>query len=141
MTRGIKREVDEFVKWAERLTAPYPKTIKNPDGSKGETINQLYEVGLRPIQLWEMSFPEGSMSNILKTIKFDGGFYPDTLKFRMMRNALKKALGLDDVPELDKDAPKIPFNQECLKWVSVIPLGVRRDKLDHDFGAYWAEFM
>jgi hypothetical protein len=121
MTQGIKRDVDELVKWLETRACQMP--IKN----KGKKEFLLIDMQLRPIQLWSMAIPKEARDIFLNTMTWTGG---DNLKAKMLRRILKdKKIDLD---KIDKSR-KFPMPSDL--WVSSYLIGERED----NFGAISAD--
>jgi len=88
------------------------------------------QLGVRPIQLWEMVLPEDQMPTLLRTLwdappSYDGGF-----KIKALASSMRKILGAKKIPEIDysKVMPRIVRNYN----VGKIPIGVKYDKFDEE---------
>ena len=127
LTRGIKQDVDLFVKFLETRTLRMP--FKDKDGKDGVIPIQG---ALRPIQLWEYVFPENEKDVVLSTLRFDEPIVPDTLKMKAGVKSLRMALGAKKIPDFKKTSKM--FMPDNL-WVSIVPIGVKYDKLNHTFKA------
>ena len=120
MTRGIKHSVDQFITELQGKYLPF-KWRKD-----GDTKLEDYHVQLavRPIQLWELVFPEECKDIILSTCL--GGAdraglqHPKHAKYIW---ALRKALGVDPIPEYDK-TKMMPITRPQAE---VIGIGIKKD--------------
>ena len=119
MTRGIKPEVDRFVN--DMLAQYLP--FKIPKGKrKGEYIVQL---AMRPIQLWEVVFPEDQLQTVLRTVF---KVSPDERKeLKMPMAAMRKVLKLDKIPPIDE---KVRGRFVYTDNIGLYPVGIRNDKYD-----------
>ena len=113
ITRGIESEVR---KWREHMSSQYL--------TWGKTGVQL---AVRPIQLWELVFPEEHLPVILKTLNWQGkdARKDINLPLAVMRTALK----LKKIPNIDiTDAGMLPIPQSITDFTAPIPIGIREDK-------------
>ena len=66
LTRGIKHEVDQFITELQGKYLPFKwRDLNNKDNQLQDTMVQL---GVRPIQLWELVYPEESRDVIMTTL-------------------------------------------------------------------------
>lgn len=131
LTRGHIREVEEYIKFLQ--TIPFNFPIKNEvDGS---IQNTTLWAGVRPIQLWEIVFPEKTNLNGIETDSLD--FLMNTLSLSKEHSQdmnrpflnkyawlLRKMLKLHPIPDI-KPTLKYPFP---LKYVQTIPIGWKEDE-------------
>jgi hypothetical protein len=121
LTRGIKGEVEDFIKHME--TRYFPLDFIDNEGKPQKTMIQG---ALRPIQLWEYVAPETSKDLICSTLKFDEQAYKG-IKNDAMLLALRKVLGAKK-PKFNK------LNERFLlpnyKNIHLAPIGIREDKLN-----------
>jgi len=69
ITRGIKNSVDQFITELQGKYLPYKWREKNEDAMK----DCMLQVSVRPIQLWEIAFPEEHKDLMLTTILGEKG--------------------------------------------------------------------
>jgi intein/homing endonuclease len=126
MTRGIKHDVDRFI---SELSAKYLPWKVYKDGTANiKAGDYVTQVQVRPIQLWEIVFPEESKDLVLNTL-FKQGDTHETQhkKHRKFIFALRKILGVEPLPEQkDRDFSKgvIPLYQGA---VELIGVGIKSD--------------
>jgi len=90
-------------------------------------------MGVRPIQLWELAFPEPELHNVLKTI-FPAGL-PDMSKESLGRKlkmgVMKKLLCDTPLPEkIDAAAqPRAMYNND---FIAKYPIGLKKDNFLED---------
>src|SRR3990167_10222030 len=95
-TRGQKQLVENFMSNLSAMSLPY----KASPHDKGNS--SFLQLGVRPLQLWEIAFPEDQLDVVLTTL--------DGSEFRTNDNRwlpvfigyilkLKSLLGLKDVPK------------------------------------------
>lgn len=131
LTRGIKKDVDELVKFLETrsLALPY---VDEEGNKKVMPVQSM----LQPIQLWSFVFPENHKDEVLNSLKFDKGNrerWIQNPKSKIMVEGLRLALGADKIPEFKRD--KFLFlPQDSLKNISIIPIGVKYDAVNTDLG-------
>ena len=66
LTRGIKHEVDQFITELQGKYLPFKwRNVNDKDSKIQDTMVQL---GVRPIQLWELVYPEESRDVIMMTL-------------------------------------------------------------------------
>lgn len=123
MTRGAKQWSDEFITELQGKYLPFrwraPQTK--------ELIDTNVQLSVRPIQLYEIVFPEEHKDIILNTILDDY----DTVKSRFTQHkfhnkviwAIRKALHIDPIPEYKRDI-KFPV---CKNNIEVVGIGVKKD--------------
>lgn len=102
LTRGQKDLVDNYI---NDLQAQHFSYKPNPHTAPG-----YLQLGVRPVQLWEITFPREHLNEVLATIQ------PSTLKARDEKGlrkvfawaiSLKKYLGLKPIPVLKtQDTPE-----------------------------------
>lgn len=118
VARGI---LDRLKRWENDISAIYyPYEYK-----KGAPLGKL-QLSIRPIQLYEVVFPESCKSEVLSTI------YPswneDNIKFKAMQLMLRKIVGGEEI-----DMTNIQPNDKLYRdFVGVIPISIRKDKYDKD---------
>ena len=112
MTRGIKHEVDRFINDLQAQYYPYRV------GKKKHYV----QLGVRPIQLWEIVTPKESMPEVMATIGIDG---KNKYRFSPQRTMLRKLLHCKKLPKLDpKTLKRIVYKDN----VGVYPIGVKADE-------------
>jgi len=60
ITRGVKKDVDEFIRQLQGKWLTYRNNKNSPK-------NQMIQLGVRPIQLWEIVFPKEHKDVVLTT--------------------------------------------------------------------------
>ena len=120
-TRGQKNLVDELI---NDLQAQYCLYKANPHAPQPD----LLQLGVRPLQVWELAFPRDALGLVLTTLNgseftsSDGREIPNLLSYVLK---LKLLAGLKDIPkEYDKTKKfivrKSPF-------VDIKLLGIKED--------------
>lgn len=122
VARGI---ADRINRWENDLLARYTDYI--PEAGKigpAGTLGKL-QLGVRPIRLYEIAFPEGYLDNVLKLIRPDWD-YGGKLDFCAM--VLRKMLKLEKIPKYDANAPVggTFFHRDH---VAVTGIGIKRDNI------------
>jgi len=116
VTRGIKHDVDRFINDMQAMYLPY----KVPKGKvKG---NYHVQLAMRPVQLWEVVFPEPALQTVLNTIWYEQ--QNERKAFKMPFGMMRKALKLEKVPAIDS---KIPGRIVYKNNVSAYAIGVKKD--------------
>lgn len=117
MTRGIKHEVDRTI---IDLQGKY-----FPMKYKGQNIG--VQLGVRPIQLWELVLPEDQLPVLQNTLWRTGE--PDVKRFSKQLTAMRLGLGASKMPKLD---PK-KGRQPCyVKDIAIYPIGIKKDAYNED---------
>ena len=126
ITRGIKQDVDRFI---SELSAKYlPFKFFKPNGKGGfsnETQECAVQVGVRPVQFWEIAYPEPFRDQMLNTI-FSGQVKPTQHKrHNKFLWWIRKILGIKKLGEWNKTAPVIPLFRGAVEFVQV---GEKKDR-------------
>ena len=109
-TRGHKQFVEKLI---SDLQAQYlPLKLRG--------VMQNVELGVRPIQLWELFFAEDQLPRVLATLEpQERGASKTGLAF------LRKALKAKKIPkDIDKNVVKLPVGKQN---VQIVPIGIRED--------------
>lgn len=124
-TRGIKKDVDNVVKFLE--THPFPMSYKDAKGKKGMVPIQGM---LQPIQLWSYVFPEDAKDAVLRSLLKRQWIYPEDAKVRACITGVRKIMGAEKIPDFDLEGTKMFLPPESMKNISIVPIGVKYDTLD-----------
>lgn len=121
-TRGIKHEVDQFITELQGKYLPF----KFRDASKGEKEpHDVYlQMSVRPIQLWELCFPEDQKDVVLNTIFGKDRGEPYHKKHKKYVKILQKVLGVDALPEYSTEQI-MPIRKQG---IDITAIGVKKDK-------------
>lgn len=106
-------QLDKLERWKNDLSAryyPYRHTsnLKDPPGR--------LQLGVRPIELLEITFPSECLDEVLSTV------FPKTGRLNKIRFFFKKILGLEDIPEFK------PNGEIFAPYVDVQGIGLKKDK-------------
>jgi len=102
---------------------PDGKAVKDARG-----MDAYVELAVRPVQLWELVFPESALGLVMKTVKPNYGLDKDTLG-GLKKSVLRKALGAEPIPkDLDMSTTMI-VNKDN---VHIEPIGIRKDTWNKD---------
>src|SRR3990167_7159164 len=109
LCRGIKHQFDRFI---NELSAKYlPYEIKE-DGTAGlKKGKYVAQVHVRPIQLFEVVFPEECKDLMLNTLLNGGNGETQHKKHQKFIFMLRKILGVEKIPEYDKTVGIIPVER------------------------------
>jgi len=116
MTRGIKKEVDDFINQLQGKYLPFQVKEGAAGLPKGD-----YQLQMRvaPVQLWDISFPEQHRDLVLTTIFGKTGKgkpinrFMDKLVF-----GLRKMLKLKPIPEYDT-THEMPINKTAIEMIGI----------------------
>lgn len=97
MTRGIKHEVDRFIN--ELSTRYLPMKNMYDCATKKMHKDMNIQMRVSPIQLWDISFPEENLDAVLTTCLAGDKGKPIHGRNKKYIWALKKAMGLKDIPQ------------------------------------------
>lgn len=133
---GMKRYVDEIIKYLETRMLLWDFERVKPKKGEDKHFQQLMECQLRTGigGTWEFIFPETSKDIVLTGLKFappDKSVKKSSIvyKERLKIAALRKALKLEKIPEIDTTKGKMALNEDSLRFVRIIPIGVRYDEV------------
>lgn len=112
LTRGVKHDVDRFIDEIRCKYVPF----------KYKGADHCIQVGVRPIQLWEVVFPEEHLQVMMATM--GGELKTQHKKHEKFLFALRKILGVEPMPEFVKGTPAMPcYNAN----VEVSGIGIKKD--------------
>lgn len=122
ITRGKKRHVRNFIDDIEENFLPfYPK---NEEGVKKKLMTQIVA---RPVELWELVYPEGSDNKVMKLLGAEG--YQQHNFRKIIKDFLMRLIGLkkskDPQPDITNVVPPIQRG-----FVGVHILGNKKDAKD-----------
>lgn len=126
IARGIK---DDLMRWENDILAQYvPYRFKGADGkmTTGKT-----RIAVRPVQLYEIVFPEPALNRVLNIVKPTITEYGGKYKiFYKMIGALRSFLGLKKInPWTLEDNGNFFVSN---KWVGVHGIGLKKDAYNKD---------
>ena len=124
LTRGIKKDVDEVVKFLE--TRALPMNYLDKEGKK----KVLYmQANLQPIQLWSYVFPETEKDSVFTGLYKNAWNGEGRIGGQAAIAMLRKALGARKMPEFKTDK-SIFLPEQSMRNVAITPIGVKDDALD-----------
>ena len=115
VTRGIKHESDRFINDLQAQYFPYAK-------------DKVVQLGVKPMQLWELVLPEDSLPTLLKTLGWEGQTAQPS--FSNVWTLLRKALKAKKIPKMD--LKKVPGRIVYRNNIGIYPIGIKEDKLWDD---------
>jgi len=118
IARGISTRLSE---WVAGLQTIYLNHKKEPDEEAG-----LVQLAVRPIQLYEIVFPENYKDYVIQTIYPKGWGANPAVKLCV--NSLYKALGCKKKVILP---PEPSLFSRIHNAIDVVPIGIRPDKYRH----------
>ena len=114
--------VDWINRWESDLLARYlPHTFKHPDTGKIET--GALQLGVRPIRLYDITFPEGEYDRVMSMI-----FPTNKEKPGALQLMLRKILGVKKAKPWKLDKKNVVFKRN----VTVDVIGIKEDKHDKE---------
>lgn len=133
ITRGHKLFVDEFITQMQGKYLPYKWKKKQPDGTE-KVEDTMLQVAVRPIQLWEIAFPQEHLDTMMATIfrnEYTAGAYSYPKEFmKLTRFGMRKALKAKPLPKKWDSSKWLPVLREN---VSILGIGIKED-VPHEFG-------
>ena len=130
MTRGIKQNVDHYIADLQM------RLLKHKIIHKGKKVDARVQLGVRPIQLWEVVFPEDELQEVLAMTLGESSNAPgynntDMIVENWRNSIIRKALMCKPLPKNFPISSKDPFLKACPVFrdsVSVHPIGIKEDK-------------
>jgi len=124
MARGI---VDQLNRWENNLLAvKFPYTVGHQHGEMGpKDIVGMYQLGVRPVRMYEIAFPEPQLNTVLNLINPTKSWNPSYDKYLW---AMQKALGLNKIPDIIVDDKLAAFQ---MKWVDATGIGIKKDNYEN----------
>ena len=129
ITRGIKHLVDDFITQLQGKFFPFK--YRNPETKQLETF--ALRVSVRPIQLWEIVYPEEANDTMLSTLLQNTKGEPQHKKHSKFVYALRKMLGIEPIPEYKKVAP-FPLIRDHVETTAI---GIKKDYWTDKDGKQW----
>jgi len=123
ITRGIKHDVDRFVK---EMTSKYlPYTWRDPKTKKLE--KGVVQVAMRPVQFWEVVFPKEHRDVILNTLwpqtrkEVCKGHFGNiaTQKFKWILARIRKLIGIKEIDPNYKNVPCLALWKNNIEFIGV----------------------
>lgn len=115
-TRGIKHDVDRFIGLLQGVWLPF----------QYQDRTMSLQVGVRPVQLWELAFPKEHLQLMLRTLWDEE--ITRRAGFKTPLALLRKALKLKKIPDIDKSIQpplKMPIYKQN---VGIHPIGLHEDE-------------
>ena len=124
MTRGIKKDSDQFITELQGKYLPF----KFPDPKNPKELMPCnLQLGVRPIRLYEVVFPEDSKDIVLSTILGTEGVWKDGKsqhkKHQKWIWSIRKILGCEPIPKYKTDLV-LPISKQN---VEVVGIGIKKD--------------
>jgi len=136
--------IDKLSRWENDLSSKYfPYLVdagrKSSDG-KGWLVPptwSMVQLAVRPIQLYELVFPEPCLNDVLKVVQPYGGYGISPKFKKFFRNVLKMGkIDLKDIPKVEPDKGFLnadgsytpPKNYMFDTFVDVLGIGLKEDK-------------
>ena len=117
LSRGVKDVVDRYI---NDLQAVYFRWSRDKPGGDGE----LLQLQVRPIQLWEIVFPEANAEQAMRLMCPRHGWDE---RCKSLAAIVRKTLKTAKMPEKYNFPKGTPRGIPSSKWVSVIPIGMKKD--------------
>lgn len=127
ITRGIKKEVDDFITQLQGKYLPFKFRQKKEDPMQDATV----QLAVRPIQLWELAYPKECNDLVCATVlgtdyKLSGNDGKKTVKHKFIDKfmwGLRKLLGADPIPKYKTDKV-MPISRQHM---TVLGIGTKQD--------------
>jgi hypothetical protein len=123
---GIKKDLDEVVKWLETRVFMLP--VKEADGK--ETTLPV-TANLQPIQFFKYSIPKEAMPSVIKALNPKTQVnLTDGKGKHILKNSIKlirKMLGLKPIPKVDENVKGMLMPDGLLNNIRVIGVGYKDD--------------
>ena len=128
VARGVLNEIKRWERALENQFLPtkyiHPETKKIEEG--------FVQLGVRPVQLYEIVFPKEQLNRVLNIVNPSVGSYADRYKsgYKWI-NRIAKFLGLKKIPKWTPE-PITPMYKS--PWVGVHGIGIKEDVKHPDNG-------
>ena len=125
ISRGMNEQVEKWKKYLETWFLPLP--YKDKDG-KSHSVS--YQLNLKPVNLWGLTFPYQQRDLVLSTL----GFADETSNIGWLHKSpqlsiLRKLLRLQPIPKYEKFPPRYIGKE----FVQTFPIGIKEDEKEHKF--------
>lgn len=121
LTRGIKNAVDTMIR---DLQSKYvPIYWREKDGSMNP--NKFLQIGVRPIQLWEIVFPEEQRDVVYRSILSSDK--TQHKKHEKWISMIRRILGVKKIKKWEKDGNKMIIAPGDIGDIEIIPIGEKKD--------------
>jgi hypothetical protein len=130
IARGM---VDKLNRWEnDLLSKKFPYCIGHAHPETGKTDQMAwYQLGVRPIRTYEITFPEPCMKDVLGMINPQKSWNKGYDKYIW---SMQKALRLDKIPEFDPIMNEKLANPSLLldkNWIECAGIGMKKDKYEN----------
>lgn len=125
--RGNKMWQDQFIKELEGKFLPIKLKVDKdgkPDNN-GKESDMFVQIGVRPVQLFEIAFPKEQKDVVLNTILGQQAIRPQYKSWEKYLKVLRKIIGLKPIPEYDK-TKFMPITKQNL---DILGLGIKEDEM------------
>lgn len=122
ITRGIKNEIDTFINDLQGKFLPYRWW-----GKDGKPIDTNVRLAVRPIQLWEIVYPEEHYDLVNNTLFGDSDGITQHKKHNKFIKLIRKVLGVKPMKPYAKDKilPVQRHHMEC------VAIGYKEDRKEN----------
>ena len=128
VAKGTKNHLK---KWQEDLGAIWVRRYQNGKPLTEDGKEMYHQIGVRPVQLFEISFPKEAQETVLNHVGYSGYILNRYPSLKLISKVLKKFLKLKPVPK-----PKAPNElmqpNQMNKAVAIVPIGLKEDVFSDD---------
>ena len=124
MARGM---VDQLNRWENNLLSiklPYVMGHNHPEAASKD-ITGLYQLGVRPVRMYELAFPEPELNTVLNLTQPGKSWNPSYDKYLWM---VQKAMGLAKIPQYVAEDKYQAFH---MKWIDCTGIGIKKDNYEN----------
>ena len=129
-TRGIKHEVDQFINDLQAQYFKFTAPGKEFALVNGNQVNAV-QLGVRPIQFWELVFPKESLNDVMATVMMGEGQREFSKKQEILMKTLRATLGASKIPALEPGIARIVRKKN----MEVCPVGIKEDGTREEDGS------
>lgn len=122
-TRGIINSVDALIR--DLQAQYYPMSFTDTEGNVKDAAVQM---AVRPMQLWELVFPRGSLHQVMRSLDIGGYDHPPTKHMDRYMALMRKLMKAKKLPEIDPVGAKNIIAPRDRPNVHIAPIGYKEDE-------------
>ena len=120
-------QADRLKRWVNDCLARY-YTLKYGEDKDGKPLMGKVQLSMRPIQLYEIVFPEEHLEAVCSALQPYGGYgFNEGVKGKL-KKMIVKLLKLDPIPQVPPDIKDLQNNPLYRDFVDCMGIGIKKDK-------------
>lgn len=126
ITRGVKNAVDTFISELQGKYLPIRWNEPGPDGNVIPVKGKYIQVGVQPMQIWSINFPEEHRDMMLRSI-FGNFPEPQHKRHNKIIAIIRRMLGIDKPGDYKKEGEKMLIAPGDIGDIEKVFVGEKKD--------------